>query len=174
MSDVDLNAAIKPKSDQLNADDLLTGSITVTIVDVRRGSKEQPVIIDINGLMPYKPCKSMIRVMVTAWGDQAKEWVGRSMTLYCDPNVKFGGVALGGIRISHLSDIGKTINMMLTSSRARKTEFIVQPLIAENHNEIIKRYIETPDGDEKQDLWGTLNTNQQAAILADFEKQKRS
>ena len=48
---------IKPKSDQLNSDDLIAGPMTVTILGVRRGStREQPVIIDIDGgHMPYKP-----------------------------------------------------------------------------------------------------------------------
>jgi hypothetical protein len=27
------------------------------------------------------------------------------MTLYCDPEVQFGGMKVGGIRISHMSDI---------------------------------------------------------------------
>ncbi len=116
---LDLSEAILPKSDQLNADDLLVGPITVDIVDVNRGNKEQPVVIVINGRQPYKPCKSMCRVLISAWGNDGKSWIGRSMTLYCDPSVKFGGVAIGGIRIRHLSDISKTLSMILTKSRWR-------------------------------------------------------
>lgn len=120
---------IKPKSDQLNADDLLTGPIVVTVQNVRRGSKDQPVMIDIDGdRQPYKPCKSMRRVLIALWGDQGKEWVGRSMRLYCDPSVKFGGVAVGGIRISHMSHIQGRQSLMLTTTRARRAEYIVEPL----------------------------------------------
>jgi hypothetical protein len=55
-----LRDTITPKSDQLNADDMITGPITVTITGVRRGDKDQPVVIDIDGgYQPYKPCKSM-------------------------------------------------------------------------------------------------------------------
>ena len=51
MSDVQsLKDTIVPKSDQLNADDLLTGPIVVTVQKVSRGdTKEQPVIIHIDG-----------------------------------------------------------------------------------------------------------------------------
>jgi hypothetical protein len=96
-----MRTTIVPKSDQLNADDLLTGPITVTITGVRRGSVEQPVIVDIEGYegRPYKPGKSMRRVLISAYGDEPKQWIGKQLTLYCDPEVKFGGVKVGGIRI---------------------------------------------------------------------------
>ena len=133
MNDVsDLSNTIKPKSDQLNADDLLTGPITVTITDVKGGTVEQPVHIYIEGQQPYKPCKGMRRVLINAWGINGKEWVGKSMTLFCNPLVKWAGVALGGIEISHLTDITKPSVMMLTKARGRKAEFTVQPLIIEN------------------------------------------
>lgn len=119
---------IKPKSDQLNADDLIAGPLVVTITNVRRGAtREQPVIIDIDGgHMPYKPCLSMRRVLIAAWGDDARAWAGRSMQLYCDPSVKFGGVALGGIRISYLSHIARDMSLMLTTTRAKRSSYTVQ------------------------------------------------
>ena len=130
MNDVsDLSPTIKPKSDQLNADDLIAGPMTVKITDVKSGPIDQPVHIHIEDQQPYKPCKTMRRVLITAWGSDGKKWIGQSMTLYCDPTVKFGGVALGGIRISHLSGIKNHLNMMLTQSRGRKAQFIVEPLI---------------------------------------------
>ena len=121
---------IKPKSQQLNADDLIAGPMTVTILGVRRGStREQPVIIDIDGgHMPYMPCLSMRRVLIAAWGDDARVWVGRSATLYCDPSVKFGGVALGGIRISHLSHIARDMSLMLTTTRAKRAAYSVKAM----------------------------------------------
>ncbi|QFP96667.1 hypothetical protein PP512_gp52 [Gordonia phage Denise] len=42
---MDLSETIAPKSDQLNAEDLLTGPRIVTVTEVRRGSAEQPVEI---------------------------------------------------------------------------------------------------------------------------------
>ena len=165
----DLTDTIAPKSDQLNADDLLTGPLTVDIIDVTRGSKDQPVVISIKGKMPYKPCKTMIRVLITAWGQDGKDWAGKRMTLYCDPSVKFGGVALGGIRISHLSHIDGPMNMMLTQSRGRKAQVIVKPLKAEvDHSEIILKYMNTIDGEAKDKLWATLTPDQQIAINETF------
>lgn len=105
----DLSQTITPKSDQLNADDLIAGprTIKVTKATVNQGA-EQPASIFFEGDngKPYKPGLSMRRVLVRAWGVNASAYVGRRMTLYRDDNVKFGGVAVGGIRISHMSDIG--------------------------------------------------------------------
>ena len=141
MNDDSLQDTIIPKSDQLNADDLLCGPITVTVESVKRGDKEQPVHIGIGkDRQPYKPCKSMRRVLIAAWGDKGADWVGRSMTLYCDPSVSFGGVKVGGIRISHLSHIESDRTLMLTTARGKRAEFHVKRLAkktgAELHAEV--------------------------------------
>lgn len=120
---------IAPKSDQLNADDLIAGPITVTITGWKRGSTaEQPVsLIITGGHKPYIPCKSMRRVLVAEWGDKPKDWVGKSVTLYCDQAVMFGGVRVGGIRISHMSDMQQAKREhMLTTTRSKRAPFIVQ------------------------------------------------
>ena len=125
---------ITPKSDQLNADDLISGPATVTVTGVKRGSAEQPVAVELSGYegRPYKPCKSMRRVLVAIWGDRPGEWVGRSMTLYCDPEVKFGGMRVGGIRISHMSHIDKPTVLLLTATRGKKSEMKIEPLANDN------------------------------------------
>lgn len=125
-----LRDTIIPKSDQLNADDLLAGPITVRIVGVKRGdTQEQPISIEIDGgHQPYRPCKSMRRVMIAAWGDDGRKWIGQSMTLYCDPDVKFGGVKVGGIRISSMTGISGRLAVMLTTTRSKRSEFVVEEL----------------------------------------------
>ncbi len=132
---VDMTMFVTPKSDQLNADDLIGGprTITVTKVSANQGSPEQPVSIWFDGDngKPYKPCKSMRRVLVHVWGSDARGYVGRSMTLYCDPGVQFGGMKVGGIRISHMSHIDKEQTMALTATRAKRAPFTVQPLKVE-------------------------------------------
>lgn len=128
---VDMSKTIEPKSDQLNADDLIAGPKTITITGVT-GSEtpEQPVSVafDGDGGKPYKPCKSMRRVMVHCWGADATQYKGRSMTLYCDPDVTFGGMKVGGIRIGHMSHIDGTHHLMLTASKAKRKPFVVKPL----------------------------------------------
>ena len=119
----DLRATIAPKSDQLNAEQLLHGPLTITVTDVRVGaSDEQPISVHYEGEQgrPFKPCKTMRKVLIFAWGPDGREWIGRAMTLYNDPQVRFGGAEVGGIRISHMSDIDRDINVSLTATRGKK------------------------------------------------------
>lgn len=128
---MNLSSTIIPKADQLNCDDLLTGPRTITITAVDGGNGEQPVWIQYEGGTgrPWKPCKSMRRVLVAMWGAEGGAYVGRKLTLYGDPSVKFGGEAMGGIRISHASDIPATITMALTMTRGKRKPFTVEPLV---------------------------------------------
>ena len=127
---MNMRATIIPKSDQINADDLIGRTLTVKITDVSIAAGEQPVTVHFEGDngKPYKPGKSMCRVMVHLWGDDANKYVGRSMTLYRDPDVRFGGLTVGGIRISHMSHIESKVTMALTETKGRKAAFTVQPL----------------------------------------------
>ena len=112
MSDHPLSETVKAKTDQLNADDMIgVPPITVTLVDmvVDQSKNEQPWIMKIDGgWKPYKPGLSMRRVLLEAWkddGQQGKTWIGRRMTLFRDPDIVFAGLKVGGVRISHLSDL---------------------------------------------------------------------
>lgn len=126
---MDVSETIVPKSDQLNADDLLTGPITVTVMGIKQGPQDQPVHLAIDGgRQPYKPCKSMRRVLAVAWGLNGELWVGRSMRLYCEPTVKWGGKEVGGIRISHLSHIVHDLKIMLTVAKGVRLEYLVKVL----------------------------------------------
>ena len=124
MNDViDISSTIIPKSDQLNAEQLLCDNLTITVTRVEVGnSAEQPVSIYYEGDKgrPFKPCKTVRKLLAYAWGTNGADWVGRSMTLYNDPEVKFGGEMVGGIRVSHLSDIKADIRVSLTTTRGKK------------------------------------------------------
>lgn len=141
---MDLSTTIAPKSNQLNYDDFLaTGPITVKITDVKGGSDaQQPVAIHYEGDngKPYMACKSMRRVLVSVWGKDGKSYIGKSLTLYGDPNVVFGGQKVGGIRISHMSDIDKPVTMALSVSKANKKPFTVQPLTPKAKPELTPEY----------------------------------
>jgi len=130
---IDLRGTIKPKSDQLNADDLIGGPITIRITGVTVGEGEQPVAISYegDGGKPYKPGKSMRRVLVNLWGPDGAVYMGRSLTLYRDEEVVFGGVAVGGIRISHMSHLQRETTMALTATKAKRKPFTVRPLVVE-------------------------------------------
>lgn len=127
---MDITKSTEPKSDQQNFDDYAAGPKTVTVKEVKKGNAEQPVevhLVEFPG-RPFKPSKSMRRVLVAAWGPEASVYAGRRMTLYGDPTVKFGGQEVGGIRISHLSDIPETLTIGLTVTRGKRTPFIVNPI----------------------------------------------
>jgi hypothetical protein len=127
----DMTSAIVPKSDQINADDLISGPRTIRIRDVAiSAGADQPVSIRFEGddSKVWRPCKSMSRVLVAAWGPDAKAYVGRSVTLYRDPTVKWGGMQVGGIRISHMTNIDKQLVLALTETKGKRAPFVVKPL----------------------------------------------
>lgn len=129
---LDLSDTIVPKSDQLNSDDLRSGPRTFTIAEVRKSnSDEQPVSVVLaefpNG-RPWKPSKSMRRVLVEIWGRDAATYTGKRLTLYRDDKIRFGGQEVGGIRISHMSGLKKPKPMALHVTRGKFDSIIVQPL----------------------------------------------
>jgi len=129
---MDISKTVAPKSEQLNADDLIGGPITITITRVtgKEESADQPVSIWFEGDngKPYKPCKSMRRVMWMMWGKETDAYAGKSLTLYRDPAVIFGKDNVGGIRISHMTDIDRPVVLALTVSKAKRAPYTVKPL----------------------------------------------
>lgn len=128
---MDLTPTIVAKSDQLNADDLIGGPVTVTIVDVTKGTTDQPVNIvteEFGPKRPYKPAKSMRRVMVAAWGADTSTYPGRRLTLFRDPHVKWAGEEVGGIRIAAMSHLAAPMQIALTVAKGKRTPTVVQPL----------------------------------------------
>lgn len=129
----DMLAATAPKSDQINYDDIpgnQTKVIKITSVAIKPG-KEQPISVFYEGDngKPFRPCKSMGRVLMHCWGNDANKYIGRSLMLYGDPNVVYGGAKVGGLRISHMSDIAETVTMALTATRGNRKPYTVKPLI---------------------------------------------
>jgi len=131
VTSLDLTESIAPRSDQLNAEDMLTGPRTFTISEVRKGSSaEQPFdfhLAEFPG-RPFKPSKTVRRILVHAWGADAAAYAGRRLTLFRDPDVRFGGQSVGGIRVSHLSHIDKQFTIALTETRGKRASHVVKPL----------------------------------------------
>lgn len=126
---MDLTNLAAPRSDQMNADDLIGGPRTFTIADVRPGSAEQPVNVHLAEFpRPWRPSKTALRVLMHAWGTESTAYTGKRLTLFCDSKVKFGGKEVGGIRISHMSDIPRQIRLALTATRGQKQTHIIDPL----------------------------------------------
>jgi hypothetical protein len=70
----------------------------------------------------------MRRVLVAAWGADASQYVGRRVTLFRDPEVAYGGIKVGGVRISHLSNLDGPLSIALTVTRQKRAPYKVQPL----------------------------------------------
>lgn len=132
---MDMSTTIEAKSDQVTADDLMGGprTILVTRATGNEGNADQPVNIWFEGDngKPFRPCKSMRRVMVKVWGADAAKYAGRSMTIYRDPKVKWGGMEVGGVRISHMSHMDAAISVALTATRGKKVMAKINPLKVE-------------------------------------------
>ena len=126
----DITHTLEAKADQLNADDLIGGPITVQILDAQLVSDpKQPVIIDIGRKgRPWKPCKTMRRLLSRLMSTDISAWVGRWVELYNDTSVTYGGRAVGGVRVSAVSGIQKAVTIPLTETRGRKREWTVRPL----------------------------------------------
>lgn len=162
----DMTAVIVPKSDQINADDLIAGPMTITITDVQiRGGQEQPVSIFFAGSeKAFRPCKSMSRVLVQGWGADAKAYIGRSLTLYRDPTVKWAGLEVGGIRISHMSHIEGEKLMMLTATKGSRKPHKVKPLETGTTSATPRAKAEAWLASYETDLKAATTTDQLAAI----------
>ena len=173
-----LRHTIEPKSDQINADDLIGGPITVTVEAVKQGpSTDQPVDIHVSGgHRPYRPCKSMRRVLIAIWGDRGADWVGNSMTLYLDPSVKFGGVAVGGIRISHMTGLDGDRTLMLTTTRSKRAGYTVRPLhtqqqaaeLSVDYDDLMSALSSGPDAE----AFGALKANGKAIYKSLTSEQR--
>ncbi len=129
---IDLSKTIEAKSDQLNADDLVGGEITIKITKVTGSdSKEQPISIYYEGDngKPWKPCKTMRRVICHIWGIYSDKYIGQKLTLYRDASVTFGGMEVGGIRISHATGIDKNAVIILAAKKKTNKPVTIKPLI---------------------------------------------
>lgn len=160
---MDLTESIAPRSDQVNADDLIGGPITYTIREVRQGAAEQPFdFMLVETPRAYRPSKTMRRLIVAAWGPDASQYAGRRLTLYREPSIKFGGAVVGGIRISHMSHITKRVEEKFQTTRGKRETFVVEPLP------------ELSDADRLRAEWKTATPERRKEIEAEMAAAKEA
>lgn len=150
----DLRVTIEKKTDQLNFEDFL-GGVTriVTIAGVKKGTKEQQYDILIEGdSRAWRPAVTVLKLLVEAWGDDAKTWVGHRARLYGDPTVTFGNDKVGGIRVSHLSHIDKPVSANLTITRGKRRVHSVDPLTDADVRAAYKDEWRTADPERKKQI----------------------
>ena len=156
---MDISESLAANSNQQNADEYVSGPKTVTVSEVKKGTAEQPVevhLVEFPG-KPFKPAKSVRRVLAKAWGTDASQWAGRRLTIYCDPDVKYAGKAVGGLRVSHVSHIDKPVTVALTVTRGKREPFTVKPLAAPTpytpSQDFLALMASASTGDEKNAIW---------------------
>lgn len=126
---MDITDTLAPKSDQLDAVELAGGPRTVTITSASPGSAEQPVNVHLAEVdRPWRPAKTVRRLLAAAWGTDTTTWTGRRATIYLDPHVRYAGKEVGGIRVSALSGIDKPLTVPVIETRGKITQITVQPL----------------------------------------------
>lgn len=131
---MDLTQALAPESDQLDFADLEGRPPQVfTIVSVSENGTEladqQPVNIRLEEFpRVWRPAKIMLRVLADNWGKNVKDWVGRQVELYGDPNVYFGKEKVGGTRISRISHIDREHTTRVNPRGGRGSTWTVKPL----------------------------------------------
>lgn len=118
----DLAGSVKTKSDQLNADDLISGALTGRIARITKGATpEQPVNIHLSCWhVPWRPCKTERRVLIALWGEDPAAWMGRTLRIQRDATVAYGGENVGGVRIAGASHIQGEVSVMLNKSKGKK------------------------------------------------------
>ena len=156
---MDISESLAANSAQQNADEYLAGPKTVTVSEVKKGSAEQPVEVHLAEFpgKPFKPAKSVRRVLAAAWGTDASQWAGRRLTIYCDPEVRYAGKAVGGLRVSHVSHIDTPVTVALTVTRGKREPFTVHPLPDAPpyapSQDWLALMVSASTGDEKNAIW---------------------
>lgn len=136
MASMSLSQTTKPKSDQVNAEDFLTGSKTLTVTGFCfSSSADQPFLIytDFDDKKPYKPNKTMRKILNAAWGEVSgdinviyNDWNGRKLTLYRDADVEWAGKKEGGIVIEAMSHLDRELRFHLQKKRGQKKEYTIK------------------------------------------------
>lgn len=178
---IDVTKAIEPKSDQQNADSLLSGPKTIKIRDIAFNPTAEIqalwIYFDGDDGKPWKPCKTAARCLVSIWGADAKKWIGLHCTIYCDPEVSYGGVKTGGIRVSHMEGLTSPRTLVLTKTRGKKGATVIKPLVIEKSQPQttpaptldraqLKADMERVADDKaaKAEWWARLNSDERAVV----------
>jgi len=171
---MDISDTLAPDSTQLDAVDLLGGPRIFTVKSVSRLGGDQPVAIELVEFdRPWKPGKSMRRVIAAAWGTDASIYPGRRVELYCNPDVSFGKDKVGGTRIKRISHIDKPLSVPLLVSRGKSAVYKVDPLPDDAPTSApapteptVEQVAKCADPDTLRDMWNASGPERRAQIEA--------
>ena len=110
-----------PSSKFLKSEDVEAagGEVTLTISKVERKEYEDEGKKEVKGVLSFADDERQLslnvtntNVLVAMYGGQDidKTWVGKKVTLYVDPNVKYGTKIVKGLRIRNVNGIEAQMN----------------------------------------------------------------
>lgn len=117
-------------SAQINADDIVSAPIDVTITAAEEGTNEQPLFLHVAELpdKTYRPSLTMIKLIGANWGDETDDWLHKRLRLFRNPKIRFGREEVGGIEVSHMSHIDGPVEVSLLVKKGQRKIFRVDPL----------------------------------------------
>lgn len=119
------------KSAQIGAAEVGQG-VTYTIDDVEfrkigdgRDARMRPVIKLRESDLDWVTCKTTLFCVEALYGRSPRGWVGKPITLYWDPDVKFGRDTVGGVRVKGAPGIRPmTVTIKLPKKKDQKVRLI--------------------------------------------------
>lgn len=135
MEEMNIREFVKIKSDRLNYEDFIMGPKDFTIVrlakKIDQGTPKLLIFFEGFESTPYWPSKGMIKCLssMDGWGNaEFPQWIGRRMRLFGEPTVVYAGKEMGGIQISHISDIKSEYTTKITLRRGLRIDFTIEPM----------------------------------------------
>jgi hypothetical protein len=132
MSINDLSDTIEAKSDRINAADLMGADKVIVISEVIRYSENGTNKFYLNYVghngRAYKPSLGMRRIIMTLWGKDGTQYIGRSIKIFRDPTVIYAGKAAGGVVISAMTDIQSRATVVIPISKTKSVTYVIDKL----------------------------------------------
>lgn len=139
-----------PSSKFLKSEDVEAagGEVTLTIAKVERKEYEDEGKKEVKGVLSFSDDERQLslnvtntNVLVAMYGGQDidKTWIGKKVTLYVDPNVKYGTKIVKGLRIRNVNGIEAQMNAYW----AKVSERFLSPdegrqILKENNGDFVK------------------------------------
>lgn len=126
-----MKITVETRSDQLNAQDFLSGPKTFTVEAVKPGTGPNGLydVVLQGETRLWRPPKTVIDVMNALWGDEDTDWMGKRVALYCEESVSFGKSEVGGIRVCGASGITEPKKFRVREKKMGNPKiYTIQPL----------------------------------------------
>jgi hypothetical protein len=73
--------------------------------------------------------------LAAMFGKDDNTWIGKRVTLYADPEVRFGGEQVGGIRIAGSPDIKEEVKVRIKFPKKKPFEVTLTPTAPQQQNQ---------------------------------------